>query len=230
MKQLFAPDSKLMIFLGIVKDLMLLGLIFIVTALPVVTFGAAMTALQYTALKMARDEESGVFRDYFRSFRLNLRQSTAIWTVYLVFLTLTGWSIFVYFANPGEFPVWLLFVLIGVACLLLMFLICTFAIQSKFDNPIRKTIRYGLIMAFSNLFRSILMLILYLVPAFLGWYFYEILPLTLIFGFSLPAYVSARWIYGKRFLEMENKILAKTGTAEPGADQEDRAEQGAEQS
>ena len=55
MKQLFAPDSKLMIFLGVVKDLMFLGVIFIVTALPVITFGAAMTALQYTALKLARD-------------------------------------------------------------------------------------------------------------------------------------------------------------------------------
>lgn len=213
MKQLLAPDSKLMIFLGIVKDLMVLGLIFLVSALPVVTFGAALTALQYTALKMARGEESGICRDYFRSFRLNLRQSTAIWTVYLVFLGLAAWSIFVYFANPGEFPVWVFIVLLVVVFFLLMLVVCTFAIQSKFDNPIRKTIRNGLMMTFSNLFRSMLMLVLYLAPALLGAYFYEILPLTLIFGFSVPAYVSARWLYGKRFLEMENKILQRTDGA-----------------
>ncbi len=224
MKQLFAPDSKLMIFLGVVKDLMFLGVIFIVTALPVVTFGAAMTALQYTALKLARDEGNGVFSDYFKSFRLNLRQSTAIWILYLLFLALTGWSIFVYIANPGTFPLWLFFVLLAVACLLLMFMICTFAIQSKFDNPIRKTLRNGLMFAFSNLFRSILMLVMYLAPALLGSYFYEILPLTLIFGFSLPAYTAARWLYGKHFLEMENKILGKTGEAAENGDGQEEGE------
>ena len=209
MKQLFAPDSRLMIFLGIVKDLMFLGLIFIVTSLPVITVGAALTALQYTALKLARDEGGGVFSDYFKSFRLNLRQSTVIWVVYLVFLALTGWSIFVYFANPSAFPVRLFVILLIAACLLLMFVLWTFALQSKFDNPTIRTIRNGLLMTASHPLRSTLMLLMYLAPVLIGVYFIEVLPLTLIFGFSLPAYVSARWLYGEHFPKMEQEILGR---------------------
>ena len=167
MRQFFSPDSKFMRFMGTFKDLMVLGLLFLMTSLPVLTLGASFTALQYAALKLARGESSGASRDYFRSFKLNFRQSTAIFLIYFVLLLLCAWSLYLYFANPGTFESWMLVVLLVVTALLLMILIYTLALQSKFDNSTFRTVKNGLMMTLTHLLRALLMLVLYLIPLFI---------------------------------------------------------------
>ncbi|MDC9825328.1 YesL family protein [Devosia sp. ZB163] len=78
MNTLFSPDSTLMRGLSTVADLMLLNLIFIATSLPVVTLGASLTALNFTAMRIATGECNSVTGDYLRSFRRNFRQATII--------------------------------------------------------------------------------------------------------------------------------------------------------
>jgi uncharacterized membrane protein YesL len=78
---LFSPDSVLMRALTRVADVMILNLLFVVTAIPVVTLGAALTALNFTAMRIATGECNSVSGDYFRSFRRNFRQATVIWLV-----------------------------------------------------------------------------------------------------------------------------------------------------
>ena len=59
-------------------DVMILNLVFIVTSLPVVTFGASLTALNFTAMRIGTGESNSLTGDYFRSFRRNFRQGTVI--------------------------------------------------------------------------------------------------------------------------------------------------------
>lgn len=70
------PVFRIMNRLG---DLFLLNLLWAVCCLPVITIGASTTALFYTARKMAAGEEYLLRQDFFHSFRLNLRQGTAVW-------------------------------------------------------------------------------------------------------------------------------------------------------
>ena len=67
MNSLFSMDS-----------VMLLNLIFIATSLPVVTLGASLTALNFTAMRIGTGECNSVTGDYSRSFRRNFRQATVI--------------------------------------------------------------------------------------------------------------------------------------------------------
>lgn len=78
MNTLFSPDSTLMRSLSTVADVMVLNLLFIATSLPVVTLGASLTALNFTAMRIATGECNSVTNDYFRSFRRNFRQATVI--------------------------------------------------------------------------------------------------------------------------------------------------------
>ncbi|MEU1972026.1 YesL family protein [Microbacterium sp. NPDC019599] len=78
MSSIFAQDSPLMRFLTRIADLMILNLIFIATSIPIVTLGAALTALNFTAMRLVRGKEESVTRDYFRSFRQNFRQATIL--------------------------------------------------------------------------------------------------------------------------------------------------------
>lgn len=79
MANLFRIDSPLTRVLNRAVDLVLLNLIFLVTCLPVVTVGASVTALYAVTLRMARREDGALFTAYFRSWRANFRQATALW-------------------------------------------------------------------------------------------------------------------------------------------------------
>lgn len=78
MKRLFDMDNPLMQALGILADLMVLNLLTIVCSLPVLTAGAALTALNATANRILRGEERSVTGDYFRSFRENFSKGVGM--------------------------------------------------------------------------------------------------------------------------------------------------------
>jgi uncharacterized membrane protein YesL len=64
--------------LTVVADVMILNFLFIVTSVPVITIGASLTALNFTAMRIGSGECVSVSADYFRSFRRNFRQATVI--------------------------------------------------------------------------------------------------------------------------------------------------------
>lgn len=75
---LFAQESKLTRFLNRIGDLIWLNILTIVCFLPIVTIGAAVSAMYEITLKMVKNEEGRIAQTYFRALRQNLRQSTQI--------------------------------------------------------------------------------------------------------------------------------------------------------
>lgn len=70
----FGLDGKL--FRGLTKagDFIILAVITVVFCLPVVTIGASLTAAFYSGIKLVRDEESYVYKDFWKSFKMNFVQ------------------------------------------------------------------------------------------------------------------------------------------------------------
>ena len=78
------PDGRIMSFLAKLGDMFILNIMYLVCCIPVVTIGAATTALYYNTLKMAENREAYVWKDFLKSFRQNFRQATIIWMIILV--------------------------------------------------------------------------------------------------------------------------------------------------
>ena len=76
--KLFSPDSKFMRAMSTLGDLMLLNFVFLLCCLPIVTIGAAITALATVAFRIVRGTESGIVSLFFRSFRQSFRRATAL--------------------------------------------------------------------------------------------------------------------------------------------------------
>jgi uncharacterized membrane protein YesL len=75
---------------------MILNFIFIATSIPLVTLGASLTALNFTAMRIGTGECNSVTGDYLRSFRRNFRQATVIWLVLALFAAvLAAWYVVV---------------------------------------------------------------------------------------------------------------------------------------
>ena len=68
----FGLDGKF--FRGLTKagDFLILGLITVIFCIPVITIGASLTAAFYAGMKLVKDEENYVFKDFWKSFKTNL--------------------------------------------------------------------------------------------------------------------------------------------------------------
>ena len=86
MGKLFNLDSPIFKVLGTLADMCLLNIMTIICCLPVFTAGASITAMHYVLLKMVRNEEGYVWKDFWKSFKENLWQGMAIGSILLIFV------------------------------------------------------------------------------------------------------------------------------------------------
>lgn len=216
-------DSPLMQGLNKMADLMWLNVLTVICCLPVVTVGASLTALNYMALKIARDEECYITKGFFKSFKENFKQATAIWLIFLAVIIVLVVDFRIMWAPGAEVNV-IIQTLIGVSAIFcLLAFMFVFPLLAKFDNPVLKTIKNAFLISALQFPKTILMVILYAIPVFLFIYVYLAIPLSLMFGLSVPAWLSAK-MYSKFFKKLEDQILEKAGLNEEedeGEPQED---------
>ena len=96
-------DSPLMQGLGKMADLMWLNVLTLICCLPIVTIGASLTAMNYMALKIARNEECYITRGFFKSFKENFRQATVIWLIFLVVILILAGDFAIIKSSVVEF-------------------------------------------------------------------------------------------------------------------------------
>ena len=85
-------DSPFYRTMGKIGDLLFANLLWLVCCLPIVTAGASTLGLFTVVNKMAAKEDYTVRTDFFKAFKRDFKQSTALWLVLLLagFAALTG--------------------------------------------------------------------------------------------------------------------------------------------
>lgn len=218
--KLFDIDSPLMQGLSKMADLMWLNVLTVLCCLPVVTIGASLTALNYMALKIVRGEECYVTRGFFKSFKQNIKQATVIWLIFLAVIIVLAVDFRIMWSAETP-PSAIMQALVGAAAIFGLFaFMFVFPLLAKFDNPVLKTIKNAFLISAIQFPKTILMIILYAIPLLLFLSAYIAMPLTLMFGLSVPAWLSAK-MYNKFFKKLEDQILEREGTKEEGGSQED---------
>lgn len=101
--------SKINGFFSRLVDLFLLNILFVLAALPLITFGPALTALYSVTLKMVRGEDAYPVRSFLRSFRENFRQAFPVSLIFACGAALLSADIRIALTHPG-----MLFTVIGV--------------------------------------------------------------------------------------------------------------------
>lgn len=85
-------DSPFYRTMGRIGDLVLANLLWLVCSLPILTAGASTLGLFTVVNKMAAKEDYTVRTDFFKAFKRDFKQATALWLVVLVigFVGVTG--------------------------------------------------------------------------------------------------------------------------------------------
>ena len=186
-------------------DLLILNIITMLMCLPIITAGAALTAMHYVLLKMVRGEEGYILKSFFRSFKREFRQATVLWILYVALAALMASNLVLVLQGSGRYPIWLPSSIVVVAVLELMFMIYTFAMLSRFDDTIYHTLLNAVTLTFAELPRSLEMAVITLVPLIAFLRVSILLPVLVLFGLSVPGYACAM-IYDPVFRKIEKQI------------------------
>lgn len=209
MSTLFNLDSPIMRALSRMTDLLVLNLVTLVCCLPIVTIGASLTACHYVTLKMARHEESYVIRSFFKSFKQNFKQATALWLLLLLVVAVLVGDVYILDNIEFEYGQPLKIVIMVIGVMVLFTATFLFPTLAKFDNKIRHTIKNAFVISVLQFPKTITMILLNIVP-FLVLFVIQIAPLSFMFGFSVPALLAA-YMYSPFFEKLETQIVEKNG-------------------
>ena len=202
MGRFFNLDSPLMTFLSKMADLMILNLLTLLCCLPIITAGDAMTALYYMTIKMVKNEECYIVKGYFKSFKENFKQATIIWLIALVVGIIFAGDFMILRNSTVSFGKVIMVLITIVAVIYLFTMIYIFPVLSRFENTVKNTIRNSFLMSVLNLPKTILLIIINLIPTVLLLVTLQAMPLLILFGFSVPAYV-ASMLFVKIFKRFE---------------------------
>lgn len=167
--KLFNPDSRIMIFLSRVADLVILNILWLVCCIPVVTIGASTTAMYHVIRHWQKDSVSSVVRDFFQSFKEDFKQATPVYLILLIPTAAVVMNAMLIFnpENSAAVPSYLLVIWFISALILLFISSFVYPVMAFFADSIFKTLRNAMVLALANLPRTILISILNLLPVIL---------------------------------------------------------------
>lgn len=202
----FGLDGKL--FKGLTKagDFIILAVITVLFCVPVITIGAALTAAFYSGIKLVRDEESYVYKDFWKSFKMNFAQGFLLELIHVVI----GFLLFVDlrasaqwgFVQGSQAGVIFVFVVVGVMAVWAAVMLYSFSMLSRYDNNIIVTLKNALIISVHHLPQTIIMLI-----ATVGLTYFSFLYFTaFIVTIPLILYVDS-YIFSSIFKQLEKESV-----------------------
>ena len=112
-------DGPLFEGMAYIINIIYVSVLWILFSIPIITIGASSTALYYTVTKVIRHGRSYIFREFWQSFKSNLKQSTAVWLIYLVMMgiLLVINLLFPTFLSEGIYSCMLILFLVSVLLL-----------------------------------------------------------------------------------------------------------------
>lgn len=208
MELLMGKGQKFFAFATKLAQLMWLNILTIVCSLPIVTVGAAFTAMHRVLVDIYRDEDNKITKTYFVSFKKNFWQATKIWLLYLVFyaiLLADYWALKALDNNAIRYLNILLPVLVLISSLSLSWV---FVMQSRYTLSTKDTIAFSFTRIIAFPLRTLCMGATLLAPFVLTIYFPRFFILVPLLGISGPG------IIGTCFYNKALKIMEDDGEEE----------------
>lgn len=196
MGNIFRWDSPVVQKIAMVGNLVLLNILWVLCSLPIVTAGAATTALYYVIFQYVTNEEDTVLRPFFRAFVKNFKQSTLLWIPSLIIMALLLLDVLYMFIYGTPT---LVGILIVVVCVLFLMVQAHLLPQvARFETKLKPVIQNGVLLTLLHMPSTLLMAVLNLMPiaVFLlfPYQFMQWLPLWVGIWFSLVALVNGRML------------------------------------
>ncbi len=191
---MFSPDGVLFRWMNRFSNLVFLNVLWLLCCIPVVTAGAATTAMYSVLLKMVKDEESYVVKSFFCAFAQNFKQSVGIWM--MVILYVASLLLELVFCIHVPDAKWLFIPILWFAVIGMAVLTYVFPVLAFFEDSTKCVVKNAFLMAIAHIPQTVLMILVNGIPFFVLWFFSSFLSIAtffdLVVGFALSAWINAR--------------------------------------
>ncbi len=156
----FGLDSKFYKYGTLLADLIILTVLWLICSIPIFTIGASTTALYYVTTRQLSNREGYVSRDFFKSFKRNFLESTAVTLILGVIAAVLLVNINLF---EPETTIDAIFYLVQFVMLyeLLIVTIYVFPVLSRFDLKLGALLKTSFFMANRHLLTTFTCAILF---------------------------------------------------------------------
>lgn len=179
-------------FLERVFDILVLNLMTLVLCIPLITAGAAMTAL-YKTLFDIRQQKGRTVIGYWQTFRTEFRPALPLGLLAIVAIAAYGGYLYLLYPQLAAERAWAWITVAAIGALFFFPMTFLFPLFAKFQNTVKKTIVNAFYMSIRHFPVTLLMLAMQAAWVFFMFLFpYQaqtILLAWFFFGISLPAYL-----------------------------------------
>ncbi|MGX5772231.1 YesL family protein [Microbacterium trichothecenolyticum] len=185
------PDSRTIGGFSTFLTFVALNLLYIVVCLPIVTIGAATSALYEVTIRYSDDESGRPLADFLPAFRANFGRATLLMLCLLLPAVLLGFSSVFWLSHPALFAgVAGTLAVIGAVYLFAAFLFAM-AQVACFKNSVRQTLRNALLLPAAEPVRTLGALVIPVTAVAVTILFPPVAILVATIGFSVGAYATA---------------------------------------
>ena len=205
MNGIFSWDSPLMKLLSRLGDWIALNVLFVISCIPVITIGAACTAL-YDSIGRIQQNEGFDWKSYWNAFRRDFKKSTVLWLLQALISTVVGYALVFYIKSDASIGGVGRIVCIIVGIIWLLASAWVFPIHAKYDNAPRQTVKNALLCGIMFLPQSVIAAFFNAVPFAVGLFFPKIFGMMGVVWFMLWFSVSGTVIhryFQKPFAKLE---------------------------
>ncbi len=155
MRRFFDYGGSFFRLTSMVADIMMLGILWLLFCMPIITIGASSTALFYVATKRLSNREGYIVKDFFQSFKTNFKTATIVWLTLLLSWYLLYINVNIMNYLGGAF-IYLSAVYYFFALQILFINIFAFPLLSRFEFGYKKLMITALLMANKHLLTTII--------------------------------------------------------------------------
>lgn len=193
---MFSIEGKFFRTLTKIGDFLILGVLGIIFSIPVITVGASLAAMSSVGMKLVKDEEGYVFRNFLHSWKSNFKQSVGVELILAVIgiILCTDVSICVNWAREegSLLPQILIYAFFGLILVLIAVVIYAFPLLSKFENTVVGTIKNAMLLCMKHLPQTFIMLICTVGLSYFSLGYFPVFVLTIPIMCYVNSYIMTR--------------------------------------
>lgn len=190
-RNIWGFDGSFMACCDKLFDVMVLGFLWILCSLPLITVGAASTALYYAVVKCVKNNEGYAARAFFHSFRQNLIPATILWVIFAAVSFLMQLNIGILLDKTDGYLGLFLIALYALAGVYVAVSACyAFPALSRYDMPAGWILKISMYMEVRYLGTSVVLLAVLVCCGMLIWK----VPLLMLFTPGAVAFLMSEFL------------------------------------
>lgn len=155
-------DSPFYRALAKISNYMILGFLWLLGCIPIITIGASCTALYAAHHKVIKNGNGYIWHTFWEQFRSNFKQATLLWLIMLLIAGLLAADFYVlYIMQVAGNSKTVLTIFLILAGLCVMWMQYWFPYISHIDDPIKTVLKNTLIICFAHFPQSLLITLVF---------------------------------------------------------------------